>query len=178
MTRSDGLSQWMATVSTHMPHLSPPVSTVLALWSFGRVMTKSCGLTTVAGFLSDLLKQPENTVRQRLREWYYAAEDKRGEQRRELAVRESFGPLLRWVLSYWPSAEKRLALAMDATTLAQVFTVLVISVIYRGCAIPIAWIILPATAQGAWQPHWRALFAGLQDSIAADWTVIVLADRG
>ena len=50
--------------------------------------------------------------------------------------------------------------------------------IYRGCAIPIAWIILPATAQGAWQPHWLALFAGLQDSIAADWTVIVLADRG
>ena len=178
MTRSDGLSQWIATVSKHMPHLSQPVTTVLALWSFGMVMTKSCGLTTVAGFLSDLLKQPENTVRQRLREWYYAAKDKRGEQRRELDVRESFVPLLRWVLSYWPSDEKRLALAMDATTLAQLFTVLAISVVYRGCAIPIAWIILPATEKGAWKPHWLALFQGLQDSIAADWTVLVLADRG
>jgi hypothetical protein len=53
------------------------------------------------------------------------------------------------VLRYWPSTEKRLALAMDATTLAQVSTVLTISVVYRGCAIPVAWVILPATAKGA-----------------------------
>jgi hypothetical protein len=46
MTRSPGLSQWAETVSIHMPHLSKPVAAVLALWSFGMVMTKSCGLTT------------------------------------------------------------------------------------------------------------------------------------
>ena len=78
MTRPAGLSQWVETVSIHMPHLSKPVATVLALWSFGMVMTKSCGLTSVAAFLADLLQQQENTVRQRLREWYRDAEDKRG----------------------------------------------------------------------------------------------------
>ncbi len=138
MTRPAGLSQWVATVSIHMPQLSQPVATVLGLWSFGMVMTKSCGLTTVAGFLADLLEQRENTVRQRLREWYRDAADKRGQKRRQLVVADSFVPLLRWVLSYWPSHEPRLALAMDATTLAQLFTVLTISVVYRGCAIPVA----------------------------------------
>jgi hypothetical protein len=178
MTHPAGLSQWVETVSIHMPHLSKPVATVLALWSFGMVMTKSCGLTTVAGFLADLLKQPENTVRQRLREWCRDAEDKQGEKRRQLDVAESFVPLIGWVLSYWPSTEKRLALAMDATTLAQLFTVLTVSVVYRGCAIPVAWVILPATAKGAWKTHWLDLFQHLCGSIGPDWTVIVLADRG
>ena len=178
MTRPAGLSQWIETVAIHMPHLSNPVATVLALWSFGMVMAKSCGLTSVAGFLADLLQQQENTVRQRLREWYRDAEDKRGPKRRELDVSESFIPLIGWVLSYWPSSEKRLALAMDATTLAQLFTVLTLSVVYRGCAIPVAWVILPATEKGAWKAHWLALFQRLQDSIPHDWTVLVLADRG
>ena len=178
MTCPSGLSQWAETVSKHLPHLSKPVASVLALWSFGMVMTKSCGLSTVAGFLADLLQQQENTMRQRLREWYWGAQDKRGEKRRQLEVSESFVPLIRWVLSYWPSDEKRLALAMDATTLAQLFSILAISVVYRGCAIPVAWVILPATEKGAWKPHWLALFQRLQGSIAADWTVIVLADRG
>jgi hypothetical protein len=178
MTRPAGLSQWVETVSIHMPHLSKPMATVLALWSFGIVITKSCGLTTVAGFLADLLQQQENSVRQRLREWYYAAEDKRGAKRQQLAVAESFGPLIRWVLSYWPSHEKRLALAMDATNLKQLFTVLAVSIVYRGCAIPVAWVILPGNAKGAWKTHWLQLLQGLCGSIDADWTVIVLADRG
>lgn len=178
MTRPAGLSQWVETVSIHMPHLSKPVATVLALWSFGMVMTQSCGLTSVAGFLADLLHQQENSVRQRLREWYRDAADKRGAKRQQLVVAESFGPLIRWVLSYWPSQEKRLALAMDATTLQQHFTVLAVSIVYRGCAIPVAWVILPGNATGAWKTHWLRLFQGLRGSIAADWTIIVLADRG
>jgi hypothetical protein len=51
-------------------------------------------------------------------------------------------------------------------------------VLYRGCAIPIAWVVLPATKKGAWRPHWETLFTLLKDSIPPDWTVIVLADRG
>jgi hypothetical protein len=42
------------------------------------------------------------------------------------------------VLSLWPADEPRLALALDATTLKKRFTVLAISVLYRGCAIPVA----------------------------------------
>jgi hypothetical protein len=78
MTRQDGLSQWVATVSTHLPALSKPQATVLGLWSFGMVMSQSCGLTSVTVFLAALLGCPEATLRQRLREWYRDAADKKG----------------------------------------------------------------------------------------------------
>lgn len=178
MTRNEGLSQWMANVATHLAHLSKPQAVVLALWSFGMVMTKSCGLTTVAAFLASLGGQKEQTVRQRLREWYRDATDKKGAHRQELDVTTCFAPLVHWVLSWWPTQEKRLALAMDASTLGQRFVVLAISIVYRGCAIPVAWVLVSATDPGAWKPQWLALFDHLQDCVPADWTVIVLADRG
>ena len=178
MQTSTVLDNWIGTVKTHMPHLSKPQATVLALWSFGMVMVKSCGLTTVATFLASLLHKKENTVRQQLREGYFEAERKKGAQRQELEVATCFAPLLRWVLNWWPADERRLALAMDASTLGQLFVVLAISVVYRGCAIPVAWALLPANRPGAWKEHWLALFELLRGSVPADWVVIVLADRG
>lgn len=142
------------------------------------VIARSCGLTTVAALLAQLLCKKENTVRQQLREWYRDVPDKKGQDRQEIDVTTCFTPLLQWVLSWWPANERRLALAMDASTLGQLFVVLAISVVYRGCAIPIAWILLPAAMPGAWKEHWLALFEHLRGSIPKDWTVIVLADRG
>ena len=55
---------------------------------------------------------------------------------------------------------------------------LCISVMYRGCAIPVAWAIVPAWGKGAWQPIWLDLLDVLADRVPSDWTVIVLADRG
>ena len=177
-SRLDGLSQWETTVSTHLPNLSRAQATVLALWSFGMVLARSCGITSVAALLAPLLAAKEPTVRQRLREWCYDKHDKRGVKRQELDVTTCFAPLLRWVLAWWPTDEQRLVLAMDASTLGQRFTVLTISVVYRGCAIPVAWTVVAATRKGAWRPQWEALFDHLQGSVPADWTVIVLADRG
>jgi len=158
--------------------LTPAQARVLAAWSFGMMVTQSCGLTTVAVFLARLLGRSYGAQRQQLREWCYAAADKRGEKRREVDVQACFAPLLRWVLASWPRGEKRLALALDATTLGQRFTVLAISVVYRGCAIPIAWAVVPATTKGKWRPHWEALLDRLDGVVPADWVVIVLADRG
>jgi hypothetical protein len=141
-------------------------------------MTKSCGLTSVAVFLAAVLGDREDALRQRLREWYRAAADKKGAHRQTLEVGSCFAPLLAWVLSAWPVTEKRLALAMDATSLGQVFTVLAISVVYRGCAMPVAWVVLPGNTPGAWKDHWLALFQQLHGSVPAAWTVLVLADRG
>lgn len=178
MSRPDGLSQWETTVSTHLPHLNRAQATVLALWSFGMVLARSCGITSVAALLAPLLEAKETTVRQRLREWCYDAQDKRGAKRLDLDVTSCFAPLLRWVLTWWPADQPRLVLAMDASTLGQRFTVLAISVVYRGCAIPVAWRVVEATRKGAWRPHWEALFDHLQGSVPPDWTVLVLADRG
>jgi len=58
--------------------------------------------------------------------------------------------------------KKRMALAMDATQLKDFLTVLVVSVVYRGCAIPIAWRVLPKTEKGSWKQPWLDLFSGFQ----------------
>ena len=177
------LRSWLAEVTAHLPHLSKPQAGGLALWSFGMVVAQSCGLTSVAAVLAKLLGKKENTMRQQLRESYQAAHDKKGAggkgvQRQALDASTCFAPLVKWILSGWPATEQRLALAMAATTLAARFTVLAISIVYRGCAIPVAWVVLPATPPGSWQPHWRALFEHWRASVPSDWPVIVLADRG
>jgi len=175
---NEGLSEWTETVSRKLPHLSQSEAVVLALYSFGMVLTRSCGLTTIATFLGYVLDKKANTVRQQLREFNYDGADKRGEKRRSVSVERSFGALLGWVLSWWSSDEKRLALALDATSWRDVFVVLAISVVYRGCAIPVAWCVLPAGKKGAWRPHWERLLGVLSEHVPSDWTVLVLADRG
>ena len=142
------------------------------------ILGKSCGITTAACWLASLLGGSDAAWRQRLREWCYDAGDKKGKQREEVSVVTCFAPLLRWILTWWAPEEHRLALAMDASTLSDRFIVLAISVMYRGCAIPVAWCIVGAGKKGAWQPDWIALFDCLGECIPACWTVIVLADRG
>ncbi|MDQ2830221.1 MAG: endonuclease, partial [Chloroflexota bacterium] len=99
------------------------------------VLTQSCGLTTVATFLATLRGTTYDAQRQQVRAWCYDAADQRGKGRRAVEVSVCFAPLLGWVLALWPPAERRLALALDATTLGQRFTVRAISAVYRGCAI-------------------------------------------
>lgn len=165
-------------IGRKMPHLSKSQVCVLGLYSFGMVIAQSCGLSLVSVSIASLIGGKENTIRQRLREWYFDKEDKRGEKRTEIDISSSFVPLLAWILSWWSGEEKRLALAMDATSLGQNLVVLVISVVYRGCAIPVAWNILPAIEKGSWKKVWLALFTQIKGSIPSDWVVIVLADRG
>lgn len=178
MAHQESLSQWIETVSTHLKDLSPHHATIMAVWSFGMVIAQSCGITSVAVVMARLLQQKENTVRQRLRESTYDSADQRGKNRTSLDVTTCFAPLLQWILAWWDSHEQRLALAMDATTLGQRFTVLTISVVYRGCAIPVAWTVLSACQKGAWKPHWIAMLETLAPAVPPTWTVIVLADRG
>lgn len=182
MPRHPGLSQWHQIVSSYLPHLTKPQLTVLVLWSTGIVLAQSCGLTTVAVLLAYLLDLSEHSTRQRLRDFYCDASDKcgakRGHKRRSLDVPSCFPFLLRWVVAVSPPECRHLALALDASTLGQRFTILTISVVVRGCAIPIAWHIVEATRAGAWRPHWEALFEHLHGTVPADWTVIVAADRG
>ena len=71
-----------------------------------------------------------------------------------------------------------MALALDATTLGTRLTVLALSVVYRGGAIPGAWPLLPATAQHAWRREWLRMLRQVPRAVPRTWTVMVLADRG
>lgn len=96
MSRTAAVSAWEETVSRHLPGLRRPQAAGLALWSLGIVLAQRCGQTSVVALVADLVGQSEGTVRQRLREWCYAAEDKagsrRGIHRRTLEVTTCFAP--------------------------------------------------------------------------------------
>lgn len=70
-------------------------------------------------------------------------------KRREIEGTSCFGPLCQWVVRRWSGDEKRLALAVDATSLGNRWTSLAVSVALNGGAIPVAWKGLPATQEGA-----------------------------
>lgn len=93
-----------------------PQARVLALYSFGMVIVQSCGQTSVVVVVGMLLHQPETMLRQRLREFYQDAADKRGANRQAVVVTTCFAPLLQSVLTWWTPDERRLGVAMDAMT--------------------------------------------------------------
>jgi hypothetical protein len=111
-----------------------------------------------------------------LRAWYDDAKRQRGPKRQALRVETCGAPLLGWVVGWWHGPP--LALAIAATTLGQRFVVLAGSVVSRGWAIPVAWVILPAGAKHAWRRAWLRLLRRLGPAMPRGWTVIVLAERG
>jgi hypothetical protein len=115
------------------------------------VWARSCALTAVSAFLAMWLHRKEDAVRQQLREFCYETAAKRGPARQELVVETCFVPLLAWVVHRWEGTQ--LALALDAPILGTRLTVLALSVVYRGCAIPVAS-VPAATATHAWRREW------------------------
>jgi hypothetical protein len=180
MSRRPELYSWTQQLASRFPGLPPVLVALLALWSLGLLLARCCGLSTVACFLGELLGQHDNTVRQRLREFYLEPQAKagarRGCRRTGLEVTGCFAPLLRWVLSYWPC--RRLALALDVTNLGDRFHVLCVSALYGGIGLPVAWAVLPANHKDAWHPHWCRLLGLVRPAVPPGWTVVVLTDRG
>jgi hypothetical protein len=177
MPRQDALYHWTQRVATHCPELPATTAAVLALYSYGAVLAHSCALSAVALALAALRGQAVNTVRQRLREFYRPAERKAGRGRTALDPAVCFVPLLRWAVHGF-GATRRLALALDVTNLGDRFHVLCCSAVYRGCGIPVAWVVLQGNAPEAWNPHWFALLRRAAGALGDDWEVVVLTDRG
>jgi hypothetical protein len=159
-----------------MPHLTKPQAVVLALWSFGIACTRTYGRGTVATFLGLLLHQKVANLDQRWYEWCLDASDKAGAKRTALDVTTGFVPLLAWIVRLWHGSE--LALTLDATSLGSRFVVLAVCVVYRGCAIPVAWTILPAGQKQAWRRAWVRMLRLLRPALPPTWTILVLTDRG
>lgn len=176
MSRYPSLYQWTGVVGKHFPHLSQPMVACLALWSLGMILARSCSLTAIAWEWVPILGQKFFTVRERLRDLYREGSAKAGSQRCTLDLSTCWAPWLHWVLQDWTVPQ--CAVALDATTLGQRFVVLAISVLYRGCAVPVAWKILPAGEPHAWNPEWKTLLQQFQRVVAASWKVLALADRG
>src|SRR5881409_4489852 len=105
-----GFDQWLTTIMPHVPHLSKPQATVLALWSLGMVLARSCALTAVSHLLAKGMKRKEQTVRQQLRAWYDDVPRKRGAKRQARDVETRCAPWLGWGISWWQGTPLALAL--------------------------------------------------------------------
>ena len=161
-------------IETHLPHLSRPQLTSLVLWVCGAILAGSACQNAVASALS--AKGNWNSLRQYLREWLYDGSDRASPCRVQLDERLCFVPLMRWLLSWWQS--DKLVLAIDPTMKGDQINSIVISVVYRSCAIPIAWHILPANRPGEWIAPTVSLLALLSEAVPRYMTVLVMYDRG
>jgi hypothetical protein len=169
------VSQVEETITSVLPDLRPAQRLGLALWVYGAVVAGSaCQAAVVAALLP--LGASAHALRQRLRDWLYDGADKAAPCKVDLDVATCFAPLLRWVLAWWRG--NALPLAIDATALGDAVVVLTVSVLYRGCAIPVAWHVLPANRPGAWVPAILELLTKLGAAVPGDLTVIVQTDRG
>ncbi len=163
------------TLGVRLPDLRPAQRRGLALWVVGAIAAGSaCQAAVVAALLP--LGAGLHAVRQYLREWLYDGAARAAPCATTLDVTGCFAPLLRWVLSWWSGRE--LPLALDASNLGSRLVVLMVGIPYRGGALPIAWRVVPATEEGAWMADFLALLDLIQPAVPADWTVLVMADRG
>jgi DDE family transposase len=170
-----GWYQLVAAIAEHLPDLRPAQQRGLAAWVYGTIQATSGCESAV---LRELLTEGGQweAWRARLREFLCDGEDKAAPCRTEVAVETCFAPLAQWVVSLWQ--DETLPLAIDATLDGEKLAALVLSVLYRGSAIPIAWQILPANVSGAWLPHILALVDAVQPAVPAGWQVVVMVDRG
>ncbi len=166
--------QMLEGVGSHFPNLRPAQQRGLALWVYGAILAGSACQNAVVAALLSLGKW--DTVRQHLREWLYDGPDKAAPCQTQVEVSLCFGPLIRWVLCFWQGHD--LALAIDPTLHGDKVVSLAVSILYRGCAIPIAWLILPANQQGAWMSPILHLLRLIRRDLPAKWHVLVLYDRG
>src|SRR3982750_142571 len=162
------------TLAERLPHLRPPQRRGLALWVLGAVLAQSaCQAAVLAALLP---WAPYYALRQSLREGLLDGADKAVPCAAQVEVERCFAPLLRWVLGWWRGGE--LALAVDATAHRDDVVALVVSVLYRDSAVPVAWTVLPGNAPGAWMGPILRLLRLLRPAVPPGWTVLVLADRG
>ncbi len=158
-----------------LPHLRPAQRSGLALWVLGTVVAGSACQNAVLAALEPL-GCTRHATRQRLREWTYDGADRLAPCATTLEVEGCFVWLLRWVLAWWSG--ETVPLAIDATALGQRWVVLSISVLYRGCAIPVAWHVKPGPGRGPWIAPLQDLLERLAPAVPPTMTVLVLTDRG
>jgi hypothetical protein len=170
------------TLTERFPALRAAQIGGLAVWVHGTIAAGSaCQSAVVAAWLAEDVKEP--AIRQYLREVLYDGADRAAPCTVHLDVTGCFAPLLAWVLDWWPD-RAALPLAVDATNLRHDVTAVVVSVLYQGSAMPVAWRIFSQQPKAAgqakdrWMDTILALLGRLRAVVPPPRRVLVLADRG
>jgi Transposase DDE domain len=169
------VSHVRALTETYLPHLRPAQQRGLAEWVTCVLDAESGCEAAILAAVAPLGRE-RHALRARLREFLADGAERAAPCATSLEVEGCFAPLLGWVLAWWTGAT--LPLAIDATALRDRQVVLSLSVLYRGSAIPVAWVVLPHRGKGAWLPHLARLLQLLAPAIPAGMRVLVMTDRG
>lgn len=178
MRLPDRFSPLTDALSTHFAAvLTPGQQGDLAAWVAGTLLAGSGCLTLVVTALVETLGVGQwDRVRQALKEWLLDGAERSAPCQLAVAPAACFPPLFGWVLSLWRSPD--LALALDVTTHQDRLTAIVISVLYRSRAIPVAWHLLPGNVPGAYLAPTVQLLAVLGPVVPRSLRVTLAADRG
>lgn len=169
------VSHVQSLVETYLPQLRPAHQRGLAEWVAGVLAAESGCEAAILAALTPLGVEPQ-ALRARLREFLYDGADRAAPCAISLDVETCFAPLLAWIVAWWEG--ETLPLAIDATSLRDRQVVLSVSVLYRGSAIPVAWVVRPHRGKGAWIPALERLLALLAPAVPATLRVLVMTDRG
>jgi hypothetical protein len=175
MSHAQALYHWEQRVASFFPDLPSTRRAWLALVSFGMALAQSALLNRLVLKVAVALGASFDAVRQRARKLYRPQADPDGHDR-SFDYTACFGPLLRWASAGF--TDRRLALAVDPTHLGDRFTLLTVSAVYRGGAVPVAWQVQRGDQPGSWNDHWRRLLGLLHQALGEGWQVLVLSDRG
>ena len=178
-------------LKAQLPDLPGHLRAVLALWVEGTLLALNGCQDTVTLALAHRRRGPANphTLRRLQRELLYDDADRHpGGPRswgpgQELEVEGCFAPLLQWVRRWWvPTggrelAQEPLVLAADPTSKQDDLVALVISVVYRQHAVPVAWHIVEAQARESWIDHFCRLRCRCMCSVTRGWAVVTCGRR-
>ncbi len=162
-------------IAKHLPHLRPSQVQGLALWVGATILARSRCQNAVLGALQTF-GCGWHTTRPYLRAWLRDGADRAAPCRVPRDVDACCAPLLRWVLAWWQGSER--TLAIDPTAKGEALVALVVSVVYRGLALPVAWRIQTGGQAGPWRPDLCDLRDCLGAVVPPHRTVRVLCDRG
>lgn len=176
-------SQWYPlheAIVSRFPFLTPAQQANVALFVGGTVLADSGCESALVAALVQLTADGEhpptaNALRERLRDFLRDGAAKAAPCRTELTISDCVAPLVRWVLELLPDQD--VALALDATTHGEV-TALVVSLLYRGHAIPVAWAMRGTAEKGAWMPILVQLVEQVLAAFPTSRRVVGMADEG
>lgn len=167
MSQPHAVYQWMETVARQIPQVRRSQAKVWAAWSWGVAVARQCSQRGVAEALG-VLGKPD-TVERRLQR--FVANPR-------LDWRVGAQGLTAWILRRFPASGPRVLL-VDETSLQAHLKVMVVSLAYRGRALPLAWWCYH---QARWPMGQVALITTLLRQVAphipAGCPVLVQADRG
>src|SRR2546427_458488 len=95
-------------------------------------------------------------------------------RREAMFCQAGFDPWLRTLVQHLPHLSKPQATGLALRSCGTGLGLEVVWV-YRGCALPVAWVVVPATPKHAWRRAWRRR---RRPASPRGWTVIGLAERG